>query len=235
LVIPGALSILTHVFPDPVERGHAIGAWSSFSAVTLIIGPMLGGLLVDNVGWPSIFLINLPVGMVALALGLVGITESADPDHAALDPAGQLLSVIFLAALTYSLIGNADAEWSAEVALIVAAFALALFVIVEIRAVRPLLPLDLFREPAFAAANFASFVLGFAGYSSLFLFALFLQQAQGWTATQAGWGVTPVFAAMAMVAAMFGVLAGATTRVGSWFSAICSSASPCWRCPRLLR
>lgn len=209
-VIPGALSILTQTFPDPVARAHVIGGWSSFSGISLIIGPMLGGILVDNIGWQSIFLINLPVGAAALLLGFGGIDESADPDHAALDPAGQVLSVIFLGALTYTLISAGNAGWSAPavlVALAVAAGALALFVGVEMRTARPVLPVDLFREPAFASVNFASFVLGFAGYSSLFLFSLFLQQAQGWSATQAGWRMAPVFAAMALVASAFGQLA----------------------------
>lgn len=212
LVIPGALSILTQTFPDPGERAHVIGGWSSFSGISLIVGPMLGGILVDNIGWPSIFLINLPVGAAALLLGMGGIEESADPDHAALDPAGQALSVIFLGALTYALISAGNAGWSAPavvIALVVAAVSFLLFVVVEMRVARPVLPVDLFRDRAFASVNFASFVLGFGGYSSLFLFSLFLQQAQGWSATQAGWRMAPVFAAMAVFASLFGRLARA--------------------------
>ena len=210
LVIPGALSILTQAFPDPTERAHVIGGWSSFSAVSLILGPMLGGLLVDHVGWPSIFLINLPVGAAAFVLGLAGIVESADPHHAALDPAGQTLSVLFLGALTYALIEAGAAGWNAPatiVGLVVALLAFILFVTVERRAVRPVLPVDLFRDGGFASINFASFVLGFTGYSSLFFFSLFLQQVQGWSASEAGWRMAPVFVAMAIVASQFGRLA----------------------------
>lgn len=212
LVIPGALSILTQAFPDPGERAHVIGGWSSFSGISLIVGPMLGGLLVDNIGWQSIFLINLPVGAAALVLGMAGIRESADPDHAALDPAGQLLSVVFLGALTYALISAGNAGWGAPAvmtALAVAVVALVLFILAEMRTARPVLPVDLFRDRAFASVNFASFILGFAGYSSLFLFSLFLQKAQGWSATQAGWRMAPVFAAMALFASLFGRLARA--------------------------
>lgn len=210
LVIPGALSILTQAFPDPVERAHAIGGWSSFSAVSLILGPILGGLLVDHVGWPSIFLINLPVGAAAFVLGLAGIVESADPHHAALDPAGQALSVLFLGVLTYALIEAGTAGWSAPATmagLVAATLALLLFIVVERRATRPVLPIDLFRDSGFASVNVASFVLGFAGYSSLFFFSLFLQQVQGWSASEAGWRMAPVFAAMAIVASQFGRLA----------------------------
>lgn len=210
LVIPGALSILTQTFPDPRERAHIIGGWSSFSAVSLILGPMLGGILVDNVGWPSIFLINLPVGAAGLLLGARGIVESADPGHAALDPLGQVLSVVFLGSLTYGLIGAGSAGWGAAstlMALGLAAMTLVFFIALEMRMARPVLPVDLFRDGLFASVNFASFVLGFAGYSSLFFFSLFLQQAQGWSATQTGWRMAPVFAAMAITSFLFGRLA----------------------------
>lgn len=210
LVIPGALSILTQTFPDPAERAGVIGGWSSFSGISLIIGPMIGGLLVDIFGWHSIFLINLPVGALAFGLGCKGIVESADPDHAAFDPVGQVLSIVLLGALTYGLIRVGRDGWHAPEVLIafgVTVLSAALFVAVERRVSRPVLPVDLFSERGFAIANAASFVLGFSGYTSLFLFSLFLQQAQGWTATQAGWRMAPVFAAMALVASQFGRLA----------------------------
>lgn len=210
LLIPGALSILTQAFPDPHTRAHLIGGWSSFSAISLILGPILGGLLVDTVGWPSIFLINLPIGVVTIGLGIWGIRETAHPEHAALDPAGQILSIVGLGALTYGLISAGQIGWAASrtvAALCVAAAACAAFIAVERKVARPILPLDLFRNPGFAVSNLASFVLGFSGYSSLFLFSLFLQQVQGWTATMAGWGMAPQFVMMAGVASAFGKLA----------------------------
>ena len=209
LVIPGALSILTQAFPDPVQRAHVIGGWSSFSAISLILGPMLGGVLVDHVGWPSIFLVNLPIGALTIGLGLWSVQESANPDHAALDPAGQALSVIFLGVLTYALISAGHEGWDAGptlAALLAAAVAFVLFIAVELRSSRPVLPVDLFWRGDFACTNFASFVLGFSGYSSLFLFSLFLQQAQGWSATQTGWRMAPVFLAMGIVSPFFGRL-----------------------------
>ncbi|MDH7796152.1 MULTISPECIES: DHA2 family efflux MFS transporter permease subunit [unclassified Beijerinckia] len=210
VVIPGSLSILTQAFPDPRERAHVIGGWSSFSGVALIVGPLLGGLLVDHVSWRSIFLINLPLGAVTLAIGLWGVQESADPEHASFDPLGQVLSVLGLGGLTYALIDAGDAGWAAPstvLALVIALVAFILFIVVELRVARPILPVALFRDRTFASVNFASFVLGFSGYSSLFLFSLFLQQVQGWSATQAGWRMTPVFIAMAASASQFGRLA----------------------------
>ncbi|MBN2751341.1 MAG: MFS transporter [Rhodospirillaceae bacterium] len=243
LVIPGALSILTQAYPNPVERAHVIGGWSSFSAVSLILGPMLGGLLVDHAGWPSIFLVNLPIGFVTVGLGLWGVQESANPDHAALDPAGQVLSIAFLGALTFALINAGHAGWGAVetiTAFAVAALALVLFLNVEMRVTRPVLPIDLLRQGPFATANFASFVLGFSGYTSLFLFSLFLQQGQGWTATEAGWRMAPVFASMLIVSLFFGklvsrfgmqwlmvasyLLLGGSLLVMTWFT----SVTPYW-------
>ncbi|MBS7700987.1 MULTISPECIES: MFS transporter [unclassified Chelatococcus] len=211
LLVPGGLSILTQAFSDPRERAHVIGGWSSFGAVSLVLGPMLGGLLVDNVGWPSIFLINIPIGILAISLGIRGIAESSDPTHAALDPWGQVLSILFLGALTYALISVGSSGWTAPATLtafLVAAVALPAFLIIEMRVTRPVLPLDLFRDPSFANINFISFVLGFSAYTSLFFFSLFLQQAQGWSASATGWRMSPVFMAMAIMSSNFGWLAG---------------------------
>ena len=96
LLIPSAMPILSHAFHDPRQRARAIGGWSAFSALALVLGPLLGGELVQHAGWPSIFLINLPLGLLALALGAWGIPERRHPQHAALDPAGQLLSIVAL-------------------------------------------------------------------------------------------------------------------------------------------
>ncbi|WP_447920705.1 MFS transporter [Achromobacter aegrifaciens] len=209
LLIPGALSLLTQAFPDPKERAQAIGVWASCNAIALIVGPMLGGVLVAHFDWQSIFLINLPVGALAIALGAWSITESAHPEHAAFDPAGQALSVLWLGALTYGLIAAGEHGWSAPqatVALAIAAAGLCAFLWVELRAARPILPLGLFRDAGFAITNFASFVLGFSAYSSLFFFSLYLQHVQGLSPLAAGWQLAPQFAAAGLVSVVFGRL-----------------------------
>ncbi|SEF28382.1 MFS transporter [Variovorax sp. NFACC27] len=210
LMIPGALSLLAHAFPDPAERARVIGGWSSFTALSLILGPLLGGLLVDHAGWQSIFLINIPIGVLTVGLGLWGIRETSHPEHAALDPVGQVLSVLWLGALTYGLIAAGEHGWGslhAASALVAAAVGLVLFLMVEARVARPLLPLGLFRDARFSAANFASFVLGFSAYASLFFFSLFLQQVQGWSPSDTGWRLVPQFVATGIVASQFGRLA----------------------------
>jgi EmrB/QacA subfamily drug resistance transporter len=214
LLIPGALSLLTQAFPDPRERAQAIGVWASCNAISLIVGPMLGGVLVAHFSWQSIFLINLPVGALAIGLGLWGIQESAHPEHAAFDPAGQALSVIWLGALTYGLIAAGEHGWQAPdtvAALAIAAVGLSAFLWVEQKVARPLLPLGLFRDAGFAVTNFASFVLGFGGYSSLFFFSLYLQHVQGLSPLASGWQLAPQFVASGLVSTVFGRL---NARVG---------------------
>ncbi|MGS0896150.1 DHA2 family efflux MFS transporter permease subunit [Burkholderia stagnalis] len=210
LLIPGAMPILTHAFPDARERARAIGGWSAFSALALILGPLLGGLLVEHGGWQNIFLVNVPIGVVAVLLGAWGIPERRHPAHAAFDPLGQALSVVWLGLLTYGLIGIG--EGGASPAKVLAPLAAAVpvfvaFVRVEARVARPLLPVWLFRDRQLARANLASFVLGFSGYSSLFFLSLFLQQAQGRAPAAAGWQLMPQFAMMAITSMLFGRIA----------------------------
>ncbi|WMD23635.1 DHA2 family efflux MFS transporter permease subunit [Achromobacter seleniivolatilans] len=212
LLIPGALPILTNAFPDPKARAHVIGGWSAFSALALILGPLLGGLLLDGAGWQSIFLINLPLGLIAIGLGLWGISERKYPEHAALDPIGQLLSVLCLAALTYGLIEAGEhgvTGTSSLIALPLAAVGFIAFAIVEMRVRRPLIPLSLFCERSFAIVNFASFALGFSYYSSLFFFSIFLQNIQGWSPVETGWRMMPQFVVTGCVSILFGRLSAA--------------------------
>ena len=209
LLIPGALPILTHAFPDPRERAHVIGGWSAFSALALILGPLLGGLLLHSFGWPSIFLINVPLGVVAVGLGWWGIAERKQSNHASLDLIGQTLSVLCLGGLTYGLIEAGQHGFISTIPLTVLALAsvcFVLFAVVEKQAKNPLLPLPLFRQYAFTIANFASFVLGFSYYSSLFFFSIFLQQIQGLSPIETGWRMMPVFFVTGCVSVVFGRL-----------------------------
>lgn len=209
LLIPSAMPILSHAFPDPGQRARVIGGWSAFSALALVLGPLLGGALVQRAGWPSIFLINLPLGLLAFVLGAWGIAERRHPQHAALDPAGQLLSIGALGALCYGLIAIGEQGLLAPVTLLAlgaATAGLILFGIVERRVARPLLPLDLFADGRFRMLNLASFVLGFTAYASLFFLSLFFQQAQGHSAALAGSQLAPQFLLMGVVSLLFGRL-----------------------------
>ncbi|KDM91949.1 MFS transporter [Photobacterium galatheae] len=210
LLIPGAMPILTLAFSEPHQRARAIGGWSAFSALALISGPLVGGLLVEQYGWESVFLVNVPFGILALLLGAWGISERKHPEQAAFDPLGQVLSMLWLGMLSYSLIKIGDQGAMFDEVLVplsLAAVGLCAFIWVECRVRRPLLPLVLFRYRALALANVASFVLGFASYSSLFFLSIFLQQVQGNTPAQTGWKLMPQFAVMAVTSLLFGRLA----------------------------
>lgn len=211
-LIPGALSIITQAFSNDIERIKVIGIWSAVSALSLIIGPILGGFLVDTFDWTTIFIINIPIGLLTLVLGGLGIMESADPDKAALDPVGQLLSIVALGGITYGLIEAGDLGWnnpSTLGSLALGTVALLGFVAVEMKVPRPLLPLYLFKKnPDFFQYNMASFALGFATYSNVFFIALFLQKGQGWGAFEAGLRMVPEFIAMALFSFSFGRLSG---------------------------
>ncbi|HGN1704241.1 TPA: MFS transporter [Providencia rettgeri] len=209
-LIPGALSIITQSFTNDIERIRIIGIWSAVSALSLIIGPILGGFLVDSFNWTTIFLINIPIGLLTLLLGWLGIQESADPDKAALDPVGQCLSIVALGGLTFALIEAGEQGWGSYVTLAglaVSAIASVGFVWVEHRVEKPLLPIFLFKKnPFFFQYNMASFALGFATYSNVFFIALFLQKGQGWGAFEAGIRMAPEFIAMAIFSFSFGKL-----------------------------
>lgn len=209
-LIPGALSIITQAFSNDLERIKIIGIWSAVSALSLIIGPILGGFLVDVLSWPTIFLINIPLGLLTLLLGWLGIDESADPEKAAFDPLGQILSILALGGMTFALIEAGEYGWTSAITMsgiLVSLIAFVCFIIVEIKVTRPLFPLFLFKTNRFFFQyNMASFALGFATYSNVFFIALFLQKGQGWGAFEAGLRMAPEFLAMAIFSFSFGKL-----------------------------
>jgi EmrB/QacA subfamily drug resistance transporter len=181
-VAPGALSLLVQGFPARRQQARMIGLWGACVALAVVVGPLVGGVLTDAFGWPSIFLINLPLGAIALVAGWRGIRESADPAHAGADPAGQVLAVGWLAALTYAVLEAGHLGWGSPLILSllgVAAALLAAFVVVERKVAKPMLPGALFTRPRFTVVTFSSFVLGFGAYGSFYLLSLFLQQVQG--------------------------------------------------------
>ncbi len=207
LLIPGALSLISHTFTDSQQRIRVIGVWSAVSALSLIVGPILGGLLVHTTGWDGIFLINIPIGIITFLLGAYGISESSDPEKAAFDPAGQLLSIAALGAVTYGLIEAGSRGWLHPVTLsaVIGGIILFLvFLVTESRVARPLLPLADFKQRDYRHYNLASFVIGFAAYTNVFFIALFLQKAQGWNALEAGLRMSPEFIAMALFSFSFG-------------------------------
>jgi EmrB/QacA subfamily drug resistance transporter len=178
---PVAMSIIRNVFTDARERAQAIGLWGATIGISLALGPVLGGALVDGVDWRAIFWINIPVGLVALGLTMRFVPESRAPKPRRLDPVGQLLVIVLLASLTYGIIEAPSAGWLSgqTIGLFVLATAtLAALVPYEVRRPEPLIEPRFFRSLPFSGAS-AIAVLAFAALGAfLFINTLYLQEVR---------------------------------------------------------
>ena len=153
---PVAMSIITNTFTEPAERARAIGVWGGVFGLSMAMGPVLGGALVDTVGWRGVFWVNIPVGIAALVLTALFVPESKAPRSRRLDPFGQLLVVVLLGSVTYAVIEGPAYGWgSARIVsfLTVAVIALAVFVGYERRRREPLVDLRFFRSLPFSGAT----------------------------------------------------------------------------------
>ncbi|MFO0615485.1 MAG: DHA2 family efflux MFS transporter permease subunit [Polyangiaceae bacterium] len=209
---PVAMAIVVSTFPERRERARALGVWGAVFGVSMAAGPVLGGLLVEAIGWRSIFWVNVPIGALAFALSQRFIPESPPVRARRFDPVGQILVVVALFALTSTVIDGRRAGWSSWTVWVGAAVALSslvAFVAWESRRAEPLVDLRLFRSPSFASAM-AIAVLSFASFSGfLFLNALYLQEARGLDAATAGAMTLPVAVALAVCSPLAGRLVGA--------------------------
>src|SRR4029079_10959553 len=177
LMVPGSLAIVQASF-RAVDRGRAIGAWSGLSGVSIAFGPFLGGWLIDAVSWRFVFLINVPLVVVAVLLALHYVPETRDaagPEH--IDWLGGAVLVAGLGASVFALIQGPGDDWGTATIVLGAAglLALGLFVVVEWRVPNPMVPLSMFRSRQFSGAN-ATTLLVYAALSGvLFLLVVHLQ------------------------------------------------------------
>ena len=207
---PASLALLAAAHPVPRERIKAIGLWAGFSGLGLAAGPVAGGVLTDAFGWQAIFLVNLPIGVVLLLVGLRSLEESRNPNAPAIDTPGTALSVLGVGALAYGLIEGGARGWTSPVilgAFAAAAILLAAFVAVEGRRSTPMLPLRLFRQRLFTVSNSAMVVVGFALMGSSFFFSQFFVYVQGSSILRAGLQTLPTSLAMVIVSPYAGRLA----------------------------
>ena len=209
---PVAMSIIVNVFTDPKRRAGAIGVWGSMHGVSMAVGPLVGGALVEAVGWRAIFWVNVPIGLVAIALTRRFVPESRADRPRRIDPVGQVLIVVGLAALTSSLIEGRSLGWgSAPIAggLAMAAAALGLLVAYERRRREPLVDLRFFRSLPFSAATVVA-VISFATFNGgLFLGSLYLQETRGLLPREAGMCLMPIAVALILCSPLSGRLVGA--------------------------
>ncbi len=215
LMNPATLSIITATFP-PKERGQAIGIWAGVSALALAIGPLLGGLIVDNINWHWIFYVNVPVGVVGLIVSRLVIAESRDTSHEqSIDLPGLVTSGAALLALSYALIeGNRHGWGSPEIIglFVGAAVLLAVFIRLELRQRLPMLDLSLFRIGSFVGANTVAMLVSLGMFGVFFFISLYVQNVLHYSPTKAGAVFLPMTVLIILIAPIAGKL---SDRVGS--------------------
>jgi len=192
---PVAMSIITNVFTDKTERARAIGVWSGAYGLSLSLGPVVGGLLVDTIGWRGTFYVNIPVGLAAIALTARFVPESRAPRPRRPDPVGQALIIVMLGSLTYAIIEGPAHGWHAPVIMglfATAAAALAVFVAYEARRAEPVLDPRFFRSAPFAGAVLTAISATAAIGGFLFLATLYLQDVRAMSAVRAGLNLLPM-------------------------------------------
>jgi EmrB/QacA subfamily drug resistance transporter len=204
---PVAMSIITNVFTDPRERAQAIGVWGGTIGISLALGPILGGLLVESIGWRSIFWINVPVALAAIVLTFRFVPESRAARPRRVDPVGQLLVLALFATLTYAIIEGPNFGWTSGATLGLFGVSIAALVgllTYEPRSDEPLIQLQFFRSAPFSGATVIA-VSAFAALGGfLFLNTLYLQQARGLSALHAGLLTLP----LALMTAVFAPISG---------------------------
>ncbi|MFI6326149.1 MFS transporter [Nonomuraea sp. NPDC050556] len=199
VLMPSTLSILMTVF-DEEERRKAMAAWSAVAMVGVIAGPTLGGVLLENYGWASVFLLNVPIAAVAIVAALVLMPETKAPARR-LDPVGVVLSIIGLTSAVYVII---EREWNLPL-IAVAVVALGAFAVWERRSPNPMLPLELFKQRNFSGASFSILLLSFGTGAVMLILSQYLQFVLGWGPMQAGLALLPY----AVAAALFNGLGAA--------------------------
>ena len=208
LLVPTTLAIIMATFRDARERTAAIGIWTAIGAMALAFGPLIGGFISQHLHWGWIFFINLPVGVVALAIAALTMDESRDRTaDRRLDFPGMITSSVALFALTYALIEGHDRGWTSAV--IVAAFALAAlagaaFVVVEARTAHPMVELKLLRSRVFGGGTVTMMLWAFGIFGIYFFTSIYLQDILGFSPTKAGLAFVPMALCLAAAASVAG-------------------------------
>lgn len=227
LLTPGSLAMIQGSF-RAVDRGRAIGAWSGLGGIAAALGPLVGGLLVDHASWRWIFLINLPLAALTVWLAQRCVPETQDPrTHGRFDLGGAALAAIALGGITWALTdaGGPLTAWAAGLGLLAAV----VFVVVERRLPEPMVPLGLFADRTFSAANAMTLLVYAALGAILFFLVLQLQTVAGYNALQAGLATLPITACMLLLAARGGALGQRIgPRIPMTFGPIVMAAGTLW-------
>jgi EmrB/QacA subfamily drug resistance transporter len=240
---PVAMAIVTNTFTNPRERARAIGLWGSVFGLSVALGPVIGGALVESTGWRGVFWVNVPIGIAAFVLAARYVPESRAAVRRRLDPVGQVLIVALLGTLSTAIIEGPDHGWSSPLIIglfAAAAAAVAALLIWEPRRAQPLIDLRFFRSLPFSGAALTA-VTGMSAFSGfLFLITLYLQEVRGYQPLTAGLFLLPMALVMAVSAPLCGavlprygprvplLIAGAGLTAAGAALSFATSTSPAW-------
>jgi DHA2 family methylenomycin A resistance protein-like MFS transporter len=199
VLVPSSLTLLNHAYPEPAARARAVGLWLAGASLALSGGPLAGGVLIATLGWRAIFFINVPVALVGIYLTTRWVAETPRASSRGIDVSGQIAAVLTLTALVAATIEGGSQGFTAPGVL--AGFGLAVvsgavFLILEGRGKRPMLPLALFRSRPFSVSAAIGLLINIAFYGLIFLFSLLFQREQHLTPLQTGLALLPIMAAI---------------------------------------
>src|SRR4051794_34971979 len=203
-----SLALVAQEFPAGRERGMAMGIYGATIGIAVAVGPLVGGLLTDGLGWQSVFLVNVPIGIAAVAITFWKVAESRDPNATRVDWAGVTTFSTSLFLLVLALVRGNDEGWGSPLIvslLASAAVLLIAFVAIERRVSQPMLPLELFKRPAFTGVQLAAFAVSGSMFALFLYLTLYLQNFLGYSPIDAGLRYLPITVASFIVAPMSGM------------------------------
>jgi DHA2 family methylenomycin A resistance protein-like MFS transporter len=195
ILVPNSLALLSHAYPDERERGRAVGIWAAGASLALTSGPLFGGGLIALVGWRSIFLVNLPIGLMGVWLSSRYATETTRSPQRKLDLPGQIAAIVALGCLAGAVIEGGSLGWSHPFVIagfVTSAMFAMLFVLQERRAPQPMLPLSLFAHRLFALTALVGLLVNVAFYGLIFVFSLYFQRVNGLSPFATGLAFLPM-------------------------------------------
>ncbi|HEY9314111.1 MFS transporter [Williamsia sp.] len=208
---PVAMSIITNTFSGRVERARAVGVWGAVVGISMALGPMVGGVLIDLLSWEFVFLINLPICLIAFVATALVVPESKSKRVRSLDPIGQALAIVFMVGLIVGLIEGPGLGWTDPTTIgifVVAAVAFVAFCKYELHRSDPFIELRFFRSVPFSTATVTG-VCAFAAYGAfLFMMSIYLQSIRGFTPVETGLLFLPIAVGTLIVSPLSGRLVG---------------------------
>jgi DHA2 family methylenomycin A resistance protein-like MFS transporter len=234
VLVPNSLALLNHAYPDQRGRGRAVGIWAAGASLALTAGPLAGGALIALIGWRSIFLVNLPIGIAGLWLSWRYATETTRNSQREVDLPGQILVIAALGCLAGTIIEGGALGFSNP--FVIAGFAgsavlALLFVAQEARSSHPMLPLSLFAHRLFALTSLVGLLVNIAFYGLIFVFSLYFQRVNGLSPLQTGLAFVPM---MGMVLPANLLAARISERIGAPATIAVGSALTALGCLMLL-